>query len=68
MRDAFAAQIEKFLEGFHEIVPHECISFFEAKELELLISGLPEISYEDLKNNLDYSGYNPNDQIIKWFS
>lgn len=31
MRDDFKVQIEKFLEGFHEIVPHECINFFEAK-------------------------------------
>ena len=33
MRDNFEAQVTKFLEGFHEIVPQECISFFEAKEL-----------------------------------
>jgi E3 ubiquitin-protein ligase HUWE1 len=45
MRDDFKAQMEMFLEGFHEMIPHECISFFEAKELELLISGLPEINF-----------------------
>ena len=31
MRDNFSTQIGKFLEGFHEVVPQECISFFEAK-------------------------------------
>jgi E3 ubiquitin-protein ligase HUWE1 len=67
MRDDFAAQINKFLEGFHEIVPQECISYFEAKELELLISGVPEVDVDDLKSNTDYSGYNPTDQIIVWF-
>lgn len=67
MRDDFAAQIKKFLEGFHEIVPQECISFFEAKELELLISGVPEVDLDDLRKNTDYSGYNPTDQIIVWF-
>lgn len=35
--------------------------------MELLISGLPEINFEDLKNNVDYSGYAPTDQAIKWF-
>jgi E3 ubiquitin-protein ligase HUWE1 len=67
MRDDFSSQINKFLEGFHEIVPQECISYFEAKELELLISGVPEVDLEDLKGNTDYSGYNPTDQIIVWF-
>ena len=67
MRDNFEAQMGKFLEGFYEIIPQECISFFEAKELELLISGVPEVDLEDFKRNTDYSGYNPTDQIIIWF-
>ena len=36
-------QIEKFLEGFHELIPHEYIKIFDSHELELMISGLPEI-------------------------
>ena len=28
MRDNFEAQMGKFLEGFYEIIPQECISFF----------------------------------------
>lgn len=67
MRDDFATQINKFLEGFHQIVPQECISYFQAKELQLLISGVPEVDIQDLKRNTDYSGYNPTDQIIVWF-
>jgi hypothetical protein len=31
------------------------------------MSGVPEVDVEDLKNNTDYSGYNPTDQIIEWF-
>lgn len=34
-------QIDAFLGGFHEIVSRDLISVFNAKELELLISGLP---------------------------
>lgn len=36
------AQIDAFLEGFYELVPKELISIFNFKELELLISGLPD--------------------------
>eukprot|EP00959_Pyramimonas_sp_CCMP1952_P413356 8661566-Pyramimonas_sp.AAC.2 len=32
-----------FKEGFHTLIPHELISIFNDRELELLISGLPEI-------------------------
>ena len=34
-------QIDAFLGGFHDIVSRDLISIFNAKELELLISGLP---------------------------
>lgn len=35
--------------GFHELVPPELISIFTPKELELLISGLPDIDLDDLQ-------------------
>ena len=35
-------QIDAFLGGFHDMISKELISIFNAKELELLISGLPE--------------------------
>ena len=34
-------QIDAFLEGFYELIPKELVSLFNYKELELLISGLP---------------------------
>ena len=34
-------QIENFLEGFYELIPKNLIGIFNYKELELLISGLP---------------------------
>lgn len=40
---AIRPQINAFLEGFNELIPRELISIFNDKELELLISGLPEI-------------------------
>ena len=37
-------QMDAFLEGFYEIIPQELVSIFTYKELELLISGLPDYS------------------------
>lgn len=46
LTNAIRPQINSFLEGFSELVPRELISIFNDKELELLISGLPEIDCE----------------------
>lgn len=43
LTNAIRPQINAFLEGFNNLVPRELISIFNDKELELLISGLPEI-------------------------
>jgi E3 ubiquitin-protein ligase HUWE1 len=42
----------------------DLISLFDAHELELLISGLPDIDLEDLRANTEYHGYTSNDQVI----
>uniref|UniRef100_A0A0D3CR38 HECT-type E3 ubiquitin transferase n=1 Tax=Brassica oleracea var. oleracea TaxID=109376 RepID=A0A0D3CR38_BRAOL len=44
-------QINTFVEGFNELIPRELVSIFNDKELELLISGLPEIDFGDLTAN-----------------
>jgi E3 ubiquitin-protein ligase HUWE1 len=33
----------------------------------LLISGLPEIDFDDLEKNTEYHGYGKKDQVIQWF-
>lgn len=45
-------QVDAFLGGFHEIVSRDLISIFNAKELELLISGLP--NFDGKFNTLRY--------------
>lgn len=45
---AIRPQINAFLEGFNELISRELISIFNDKELELLISGLPDIDCEFL--------------------
>ena len=43
------------------------ISIFDEKELELLISGMPEISIADLKRHTDYVNCKPSDPPVRWF-
>jgi len=47
-------------------VPPELISIFDASELELLISGLPDIDLDDLRANTEYHGYKSTDPVISW--
>ncbi|GER32833.1 E3 ubiquitin-protein ligase UPL1 [Striga asiatica] len=67
LTNAIRPQINSFLEGFNELVPRELISIFNDKELELLISGLPEIDLADLKANTEYTGYTPASSVVQWF-
>lgn len=64
---AIRPQINAFLEGFSELIPRELVSIFHDKELELLISGLPDIDLDDLRANTEYSGYSPASPVIQWF-
>lgn len=59
--------LQAFLEGFWQLVPRELIAIFNDHELELLISGLPDIDVGDLRANTNYSGYSPASPVIQWF-
>jgi hypothetical protein len=54
-----AYRINAFLEGFYDIIPKRLISIFNEQELELLISGLPNVDIEDLRANTEYHKYQP---------
>ena len=45
----------------------DLISIFNDHELELLISGLPEIDVDDLRRNTEYSGYTAASRTVQWF-
>jgi len=66
MSKTIRPQIDRFLEGFHEVIP-EYINIFNEQELELLISGLPEIDIDDLKQNTEYVGYTATSPAITNF-
>lgn len=60
-------QMDNFLTGFHGIIPAELISIFNEQELELLISGVPDIDVNDWKSNTEYHQYTAASQQIQWF-
>ena len=64
---AIRDQVDSFLVGLHDLVPAELISLFDAHELELLISGLPNVDVDDLRANTEYYGYKVTDQQIEFF-
>ncbi len=64
---AIEKQIEAFKEGFHELIPLEDCKIFNELELELVMSGLPDIDMADLKANVEYTGYTSTSPQINWF-
>lgn len=60
-------QMSNFISGFHEIIPRDLVAIFDEQELELLISGLPDIDVQDWQNNTVYNNYSPLLEQIQWF-
>ncbi|XP_078504436.1 E3 ubiquitin-protein ligase HACE1 isoform X1 [Lissotriton helveticus] len=68
MTRAIHPQIDGFLQGFHLFIPPSLIQLFDEYELELLLSGMPEIDVSDWMKNTEYtSGYERDDPVIQWF-
>lgn len=51
----------------HCTSPQSLVSIFNDHELELLISGLPEIDVDDLRANTEYSGFTAGSPVVQWF-
>ncbi|KAL6950023.1 hypothetical protein ACO0QE_000692 [Hanseniaspora vineae] len=60
-------QMSNLLQGFYSIIPKKLITIFNAKELELLVSGLPDIDVLDWKNNTQYVNYTASSREIGYF-
>ncbi|CDO77710.1 hypothetical protein BN946_scf184969.g61 [Trametes cinnabarina] len=60
-------QIEALLAGFYEIIPKDLITIFNERELELLISGTPDIDVDEWRSATEYNGYTSSDPVIVWF-
>ncbi|KAF9029021.1 hypothetical protein BDZ89DRAFT_1101623 [Hymenopellis radicata] len=60
-------QIEHLLNGFYEIIPKDLINIFNEQELELLISGTPDIDVDEWRAATEYNGYTSSDPNIVWW-
>lgn len=61
-------QLEQFLRGFYEVIPHNLVCVFDYQELELLLCGLPRIDIKDWQAHTRYSGiYNKDHEVVVWF-
>lgn len=67
MTKAIQPQIDSFLSGFHSFIPQSLIQIFEADELRLMLSGLPDIDLTDWAKNTEYNGYVARDDQVVWF-
>ncbi|KAK6057584.1 HECT-domain protein [Cooperia oncophora] len=67
MTGSIRKQLDAFLTGFYEVIPKQLISMFNEQELELLISGLPDVDIDDLANNTEYKMYTKTSAQIQWF-
>ncbi|RDX47077.1 hypothetical protein OH76DRAFT_1406241 [Lentinus brumalis] len=60
-------QIESLVAGFYEIIPKDLVSIFNEQELELLISGTPDIDVDEWRSATEYNGYTSSDPVIVWW-
>lgn len=67
MTGSIRKQLDAFLSGFYEVIPKNLIAMFNEQELELLISGLPEVDIDDLSANTEYRSYSKTSPQIQWF-
>jgi len=68
MTSAIQPQIHAFLEGFWNVLPRVSLQLFSDQELELMISGLPDVDVLDLRANCEYrGGYSATSQVVLWF-
>ncbi|KAG6372317.1 hypothetical protein JVT61DRAFT_7757 [Boletus reticuloceps] len=64
---SISEQIENLVAGFYEIIPKELITIFNEQELELLISGTPDIDVDEWRAATEYNGYTSSDPVIVWW-
>ena len=67
LTEAIATQMTAFLSGFNEMIPRDLLQIFNEQELELLISGLPEIDVDDWRVNTEYGNYTVSSPQVVWF-
>ncbi|CAH8491681.1 unnamed protein product [Dicrocoelium dendriticum] len=62
-----AKQTEALHKGIHDVLEPQWLQLFDERELELLLSGMPEIDVADWEKNTTYLKYTRSSKQITWF-
>ncbi|THD24994.1 WW domain containing E3 ubiquitin protein ligase 2 [Fasciola hepatica] len=60
-------QTEALHKGMHEVLEPQWLQLFDERELELLLSGMPEIDVSDWEKHTVYLKYTRSSKQIHWF-
>lgn len=61
-------QTDYMIRGVYEVIEPKLLTYFDARELELVMVGTAEIDVTEWRRNSEYrSGYHDSHQIIEWF-
>lgn len=63
----FDAHVAAIRRGLAQLVPTAALRLFTWSEMEVLVSGRPEIDIDLLKRHTSYSGFSKDDAVIKRF-
>ncbi|XP_072213033.1 uncharacterized protein [Excalfactoria chinensis] len=59
-------QTQAFIEGFNAVLPQQCLRYFDAKELEVLLRGMQEIDPNDWQRHTIYRRYTRTSRQMLW--
>lgn len=72
--ESIKRQMNEFMKGLNSFIPPILLHPFDEKQIEILISGLPELDLEDLKKNTVFSYNQPRltskehrEKYVQWF-
>ncbi|KAF4047304.1 HECT domain-containing protein [Phytophthora infestans] len=68
--DSVRAEISSIMEGFRSVVNDTVLHVFDFKELDLLLSGLPQIDVDDWRQHTDVRFYEQSThefELVGWF-
>ena len=61
------AQVVAFRAGFNDVAPAEFLDVFDARELELMLSGLGAVDVADWRAHTDYRHCDAHHPVVVWF-
>ncbi|KRX01040.1 HECT-domain-containing protein [Pseudocohnilembus persalinus] len=66
MTDEIKEQIQKFIQGFYDVIPYKAIEHFDEKDFGMILSGIKQIDINEMKQFIGLQGYTQNSDQIEW--